>query len=211
MKHHFLISALFTASALMLGTSTPAFASDTPGQAGRTKVNIYDNTDNAWNVTTADPVTGGADPVIGFVNFRPTIACNGDGECDPNHVIVVTSLKNGAPNCMLTVELVTSGNDTGAGLPPDGIHSGTINVIGTIMTNGNGHGNTGAIVVDVTTLAGIAASGDTTYAHVDIEDYAGTCVEADGTGVSNNEYGASGQIPGGPDLGLPSNIHWVQP
>jgi len=72
-------------------------------------------------------------------------------------------------------------------------------------------GNTGAIEVDVTALAGIAASDTFTYAHVDIEDPDANCVEADGTGVANNEYGASGYDP---TVGPPpaqANIHWLQP
>jgi hypothetical protein len=177
----------------------------TPGEAGMTKVNIYDNTDNVWNVTTNDPVTGGPDPVIGFVNFRPTTPD------DLTHVVVVVALKDGAPSCDYQIQLVTAGSDTGAGLPPDGVHSGFINVIGTLTTNAQGKGNTGAIEVDATALSGIAASGTFTYAHVDIEDPDANCVEADGTGVANNEYGASGYDP---TVGPPpaeANIHWLQP
>jgi hypothetical protein len=44
----------------------------TPGEAGLTKVNVYDDTQSCWNVTTPDPGTGDPDPVIGSVNFRPT-------------------------------------------------------------------------------------------------------------------------------------------
>jgi hypothetical protein len=200
-------------AALVIGVTTysPAVADHvTPGAAGRTKVNVYDDTHNGWNVTTPDPLTGGADPEIGFVNFRPTIGCGGGGECDPNNIVVVVTLKKAAPNCTLTVQLVTSSTDDGGGLAPDGNHTGFINVIGTITTNSQGNGNTGAIVVDVGTLGGVAPSGQITYAHVDLEDLAGTCVEADGTPVENNEYGASGERPG-QGLGLPTNIHWVQP
>jgi len=157
-----------------------------PGEPGQTKVPIYDNTDNGWNVTTNDPVTGGPDPEIGFTNFRPTVPG------DPEHIIVVVNLQDGAPNCTYTVELVTDGNSPDGGLPPDGNHTGFINVIGELTTNGNGHGNSGALMVDVTTLSDVAAAGQRTYAHVDVEDYNGTCVEADGTSVATNEYGSPG-------------------
>jgi len=201
------------ALACMLAALTAAFAFSssalgdhvTPGEAGLTKVNIYDNTNNGWNVTTNDPVTGGPDPVIGFVNFRPTTPD------DPTHVIVVVALKDGAPSCDYEIQLVVAGSDTGGGLPPDGVHSGFINIIGTLSTNGQGKGNTGAIEVDVTTLLGTAASGSFTYAHVDLEDPDANCTEADGTGVANNEYGASGYDP---TVGPPpaeANIHWLQP
>lgn len=201
------VSALVTCLA-----AVPAFANHTtPGNAGKTKVNIYDNTHNGWNVTTADPVTGGPDPTVGFVNFRPTIPCNGvTPECDPNNIVIVVALKKAAPDCTLSIQLVTSATNPDAGLAPDGAHAGFINTIGTVTTNSVGNGNSGAIVVDVRTLSGIAPSGQITYAHVDPEAF-GACTEADGTTVEDNEYGASGQMPGGPDLGLPVNIHWVQP
>lgn len=199
-------------SAFALAAALPSVGSHvTPGDAGRTKVNIYDNTHNGWNVSTNDPVTGAPDPVIGFVNFRPTIPCTGDNQCDPDHVILVVQLKAGAPNCTLSVQLVTTGGVATAGLAPDGTHSGIINVVGSITTNDKGHGTSGAIVVDVVTLSGIAASGAFTYGHVDLEDLTGSCMESDGTDVAVNEYGASGQVPGGTDFGLPYNIHWLQP
>lgn len=185
--------------------ASPAFADHvTPGEAGKTKVNLYDNTDDGWNVTVGDP-----DPVIGFVNFRPTVPG------DPSHVVVVVKAKDAAPNCTLTIELVTDGTDSDGGLGPDEGHAGTPNVIGTLTTNKRGKGNSGAIKVDVTTLLGTAPSGQFTYAHVDPEDHAGTCTEADSTGVDLNEYGASGFDPAlGAPAGaedLPANIHWLQP
>lgn len=195
------------ALALMGAMSAWAFtvsASDTPGQAGQTKVNIYDNTHNGWNVATNDPDTGGADAAIGFVNFHPTVP----GQ--PNQVMFVVAGESLAPNCTFDVQLVLLGSDPDSGLAPDGTHTGFINIIGTLTTNKHGKGNTGAIKVDVTTLVGSAISGGTTYAHVDLEDPSGECREADGTAVVNNEYGASGEMPG-QGLGLPSNIHWVQP
>lgn len=171
---------------------------ETPGEAGNTKVNIYDNTHNGWNVTTTDPDTGGADPVIGFVNFRPTVPG------DPSHVVVVASLKDAAPNCTLTVELVLTGTNPAAGLPPDGGHTGFPNQIGTLTTNNNGKGNSGAIVVDVETLSGVAPSGEFTWGHVDLEPYSDTCIEEDDTLVGINEYGASAVNEG-------DRIHWLQP
>ena len=175
----------------------------TPGDAGQTKINIYDNTHNGWNVLTNDPDTGTPDPVIGFVNFRPTVPL------DPSNIIVTVALKDGAPSCTYNIELVTSGSDNRAGLQPDGTHFGYINIIGTLTTNQNGIGNSGDIVVDVTGLSNIAVSGGITYAHVDLEAQC-TCIEADGTTVEDNEYGASGEKPD-QGLGLPVNMHWLQP
>lgn len=187
-------------AALSLGAAAPALADHaTPGEAGQTKVNIYDNTHDGWNVTTGTP-----DPVIGFVNFRPTVAG------DPSNLKVVVVLKNGAPNCDYNVDLVTSGSNPSGGLAPDGFHTGFINTIGTITTNGQGKGSTGEITVDVSTLFNVSASGLITYAHVDLEDHDGDCTESDGTSVANNEYGASGKQPGSA-LDLPVNIHWLQP
>lgn len=192
-----LVVTIFTTIAMIF--SGVALADhETPGEAGNTKVNVYDNTHNLWNVTTSDPDTGGADPVIGFVNFRPTVPD------DPNHVVVVASVKDAAPNCTLTVDLVLTGTDSEAGLPPDGFHTGLINSIGTLTTNQNGKGNSGAIVVEVATLDGVAPSGEFTWGHVDLEDKSGTCVEEDGTSVANNEYGASAIAEG-------DRIHWLQP
>lgn len=195
-------SAVFAAALSMTSLSGTAVVSAnhaTPGNAGMTKYNIYDNTNDGWNVTVGDP-----DPVIGFVNFRPTVAG------DPNNVKVVVSLKDGAPNCDYNVDLVTSSNNDVAGLAPDGLHFGTPNTIGTISTNGQGKGNTGDITVDISAIASVAASGDVTYAHIDIEDVDGDCIESDGTAVVNNEYGASGKQPGSA-LDLPVNMHWTQP
>jgi len=60
---------ILLALAFMLAGAPIAMADHvTPGEAGQTKVSLYDNTNNGWNVTTNDPVTGGPDPVIGFVN-----------------------------------------------------------------------------------------------------------------------------------------------
>lgn len=201
-----LLACGLMALATAFAVSSSAFADHvTPGQAGMTKVNIYDNTHNLWNVTTDDPVTGDPDPVIGFVNFRPTTPG------DPTHIVVVVALKDGAPSCDYEIQLVTTGADTGAGLPPDGFHSGFPNVIGTLTTNAQGKGNTGAIQVDVTTLDAISASGAFTYAHVDVEDPDANCEEADGTGVANNEYGASGYDPTGGPPPAQANMHWSQP
>lgn len=191
------VIAIALALALMGGSVYGNHA--TPGTAGQTKVNIYDNTNDGWNVTVGDP-----DPVIGFVNFLPTTP---DA---PNTVKLVVALKDGAPSCDYNVELVTSANNPSAGLAPDGFHTGFINTVGTLTTNEQGKGNTGTIEVDVTTLAGVAASGDFTYAHVDLEDHDNNCTESDGTGVASNEYGASGKQPGS-TLDLPVNIHWTQP
>ena len=188
---------MLLALAFMLAGVPNAMADHvTPGQAGKTKVDLYDNTNNGWNVTTSDPVTGGPDPVIGFVNFRPTVPG------DPDHIVLVVVAKNAVPNCTLTVELQTSRGTSTGGLPPDGNHSGFNNVIGELTTNGQGKGNSGAITVDVTTLNGISTLGPFTYAHVDLEDSpSAPCSESDGTSLGPNEYGASGYDPAGGPTG----------
>jgi len=200
---------MLLALAFMLAGVPNAMADHvTPGEAGQTKVSLYDNTNNGWNVTTSDPVTGGQDPVIGFVNFRPTVPG------DANHIVVVVAAKGAVPNCTLTVQLQTSRGTPTGGLPPDGTHSGFNNVIGELTTNGQGNGNSGAITVDVTTLNGISTLGPFTYAHVDLEDSpSAPCIESDGTSLGPNEYGASGYNPavGPPVPGLAANIHWEQP
>jgi hypothetical protein len=171
---------------------------------GQTKVFIYDNTHNNWNVTTNDPVTGGPDPIIGFVNYRPTTPD------DPTHIILNVVLKNAAPNCAYSVQLIPQVFDPTAGLPPDGgRHGSSTAIMGDIATNKKGKG-TAQFVADATLLEGTAPSGQFTYAHIDIEDVDQDCVEADGTNVEENEYGASGKQPGSP-LNIPVNIHWLQP
>ena len=199
---------LLALTAMLAGA--PAAMADhvTPGEAGQTKVDLYDNTNNGWNVTTSDPVTGGPDPVIGFVNFRPTVPG------DPGHIVIVVAAKGAAPNCTLTVQLQTSRGTATGGLPPDGGHSGFSNVIGELTTNRQGNGNSGALTVDVTALNGISTLGPFTSAHVDLEDSpSAPCTEADATSLGSNEYGASGYNPsvGTPVPGLAANIHWQQP
>jgi hypothetical protein len=202
-------AALFVALPLVLAAAPAAMADHvTPGEAGQTKVDLYDNTNNGWNVTTNDPVTGGPDPVIGFVNFRPTVPG------DPSHIVLVVATKDAAPNCTLTVQLQTSRGTATGGLAPDGNHSGFNNIVGELTTNRQGNGNSGAIIIDVTTLDGISTLGPFTYAHVDLEDSpSAPCTESDGTSLGPNEYGASGYNPtvGPPVPGLAANIHWQQP
>jgi len=166
-------------------------------------VNAYDNTHNGWNVLTPDPVTRGPDPVLGTVKFRPTVPA------DPNNILLEISIANAAPDCTLTVELVTTGTDSNAGLAPDGNHAGIINRVGSLTTNSSGSG-TAALIVDVRRLANVAPAGRVTYAHLDLEDYSGTCTEPDGSRVEINEYGASGKPPQSA-LPLPVNLHWTQP
>lgn len=196
--------ALLAIAALALAGAVPAAAHHTtPGNVGQTKVDVYDNTHNGWNVNTTDPLTGGADPTIGFVNYRATVPD------DPNHAIFVVALKDAAPNCRLRIDVVTDGADSG--LEPDANHSGSINPIGSITTNAKGKANSGEIVVDVRTLSGTAGSGAISAAHVDLEPLA-SCTEADDSPVSNNEYGASGAPDGYVGATpLPSQIHWLQP
>lgn len=189
------LTALF--AALLLSSGMAFAAHTTPGNAGMTKVNVYDDTNDGWDLT---------DPVIGFVNFRPTV--NGD----PDNVKVVVALQNAAPNCTFNIELVTSGNDDEAGLAPGTGHTGWINVVGEITTNKHGKANSGDITVDVNGLSFVAPSGELTYAHVDLEPQTNDCYEDEAAGdvVVNNEYGASGKVPG-TNYDLPVNMHWLQP
>jgi hypothetical protein len=183
---------------MLSGTASSA------GIAGKTKVNIYDNTQNNWNVLTNDPDTGGPDPVIGFVNFRPTTPD------DPTHIVLTVVLKGAAPSCGYSVQLIPQVFDPTAGLAPDGGRTGSGTAfLGDIFTNRKGHGSA-SFVADATLLPGTAPSGQITYAHVDIEDVDQDCVEKDGTNVEENEYGASGKPPG-TDYDLPDNISWLQP
>lgn len=175
----------FLASRYLWTTNPPSTAF--PSEVAAV-VNLYDDTENSWNFLTFDPVTGGPDSVIGAVGFRPP------SPLDPN-VVIAVYINGAAANCTLTVELVTAANDFRAGLPPDGNHFGIINVIGTLKTNPAGSAS-GSFVIDVRKLANVATVGQTTYAHIDLEDYSGTCMDPDGTQVNTNEYGASGKTPG---------------
>jgi hypothetical protein len=191
----------FAVFALMVPAGMSFAVHTTPGEAGLTMVNIFDNTHNGWNVDTNDPDTGDADPVIGFANFRPTV--NGD----PDNIIVVVKLMDAAPNCDYDLELVTYGNNTDGGLAKDGNHTGFPNPIGNMTTNGAGKGNSGAIVVNVSSLTWVADSGMDTYAHIDVEDYDLNCIEEDGSTVQINEYAATSH-----DDDIPGTIlHWTQP
>ena len=174
-----------------------------PGQAtdlgnGMSKMNIYDETYDVWNVHTGTP-----DPVIGFVNFLAPSAA------DPNNLTLVVALKKAAPNCTLTIEVVTDGTDPDGGLGADSFNTGWITVVGTITTNGAGNGNTGAFTVDVRTIFGTVA-GEVNYAHIDLEPYNVQCMEKDGTAVWGNEYGASSSVmlASGATGTL---FHWMQP
>ena len=142
--------------------------------ATRNRLELLSNTQNGYNL--------GTDPDVGWVSYRlPTPG-------DPTHIMINVKIHKGIPNSgPLDIELVTKGTDTGGGLPPDGSagHTGYINIIGTISTNGAGEGQSGDIMVDVTTLGSVAPSGQVTYAHVDIEDNTFPYV------IGNNNYAAT--------------------
>lgn len=189
--------ACLTAATLALALLTPPGGATDSGLGG-TKINIYDNTHDTWNVNVGTP-----DPTLGFVNFLPPTAS------DPNTLTLVVALKKAAPNCTLRIEIVTDGTDPAGGLGADSIHTGWITSVGSITTNGAGNGNTGAFTVDVRTIGG-TVPGVVNYAHVDLEDDLRLCKESDGTGVSFNEYGASSSVT--LSSGATGTLfHWMQP
>lgn len=151
-------------------------------EAKRSRLELLSGTSNGYNLAgvSNDPITGLPDPDVGWVSYRlPT-------KGDPNNIIINVKIHNGVPNSgPLRIELVTAGPNPSGGLPPDGSapHSGAINIIGIISTNAAGEAQSGAIVVDVTTLFNVSPSGQPTFAHVDVEggplpvnDYAATLI-----------------------------------
>lgn len=137
---------------------------------------VYDNTSDGLQVGT-DPDTGNVQAVA-----------NPGGQA---RLIIEAHLQKAAANCVLTVELVRDSAASNGGLDASG-HSGTIQVLGTLSTNGAGNGNAHFDVP-------FADTDTQSFAHLDFEDYVGTCVEKDGTGVSFNEYGGAPD----PALGTP--------
>lgn len=183
---------------LGLGPSLAGATHSSPASAGQTKISVFDETYDGWDVHSSTP-----DPVIGFVNFRPPTAG------DLNHLILVVALERAAPSCDYGIELVLWGTTLSGGLAADDFHHGRINRVGSMDTNAAGRGNSGAIRVDVTTLLD-ALPGVVNYAHVDIEDYDGDCVEADGTPVLNNEYAGADSTQLAPGV-FGTRLHWLQP
>ena len=172
--------AIGTVSALMLAAvAFPAFAKP-PGEQ---VFEVYDSTQDGLQVST-DPDTGNVE-----ANANP-------GGSD--RLIVNGHIQKAAPNCTLTVELVRGSAATNGGLDGTG-HTGAIQVLGTFITNNVGNGN---FHFDI--QVGDGTPDTTVYGHIDLEDYSGSCTEADGTTVAVNEYGAAPD----PALGIPLN--WME-
>ena len=165
--------------ALMLATST-VFAKPPGAQV----FEVYDNTNDGL-----DPAT---DPDIGNVEAN----ANPGGQA---RLIIQTHLQKAAPNCTYEIQLVRASAASNGGLDATG-HIGSIQVLGTLTTNKVGNGNA---------HFDIDPSGDGTadtlaFGHIDFEEPTGTCVEADGTSVANNEYGAA------PDPALATPLTWME-
>lgn len=107
-------------------------------------------------------------------------------------------MQKAAPNCTYRVELVRDSAAVNGGLNAAG-HSGFIQVLGTLTTNGVGNGNA-HFDLDP---SGDGVADTVVYGHLDFEDPSGTCVEADGTSVAVNEYGAA------PDPTLSTPLTWL--
>ena len=145
---------------------------------------VYDDTNDGLLVGT-DPDTGNVQ-----ANANP------GGQ---SRLIIEAHLQKAAPNCTYNVELVRDSAASNGGLNALG-HTGLTFVLGTLTTNGAGNGNA-HFDLDPST-DGVP---DTlVYGHLDFEDPSGTCVEADGTSVAFNEYGAA------PDPTLGTPFTWME-
>lgn len=168
-----------TSAAVIIGSlAMPALAKPPGAQV----FDIYDNTDNGLVV--------GIDPDTGNVRFN----ANPGGA---NRIIVEAHLQKAAPNCTYTVELVRDTAASNGGLDAAG-HAGLIQVLGTLTTNGVGNGNA-HFDLDP---SGDGVADTVVFGHLDFEDLSGLCVEADGTFVVTNEYGAA------PDPTLATPLTW---
>ena len=145
---------------------------------------IYDETQNGLVVAT--------DPDRGNVQAN----ANPGGQA---RLIIQAHMQKAAPNCTYTVELVRDSAAVNGGLSATG-HTGSVQILGTLTTNKVGNGN--AHFDFDPSGAGIAST--IAYGHLDFEDHAGTCVEADGTTVAVNEYG------GAPDPLLATPFTWLE-
>lgn len=177
------------AGAVVFGsTVVPVFAKPPGAQV----FEVYDDTQDGLQVGT-DPDTGN---VVANANPGGT-----------SRLIIEVHLQKGAPNCTYDVQLVRDSLALNGGLTAIG-HSGPIDVLGTLTTNGVGNGNVHFDVDPQTLPDSVDATpgvlDSTVYAHIDVEDPSGTCVEADGTGVANNEYGAA------PDPALGTPLTWQE-
>lgn len=169
-----------TSAAVIFGSlAMPAFAKPPGAQV----FDIYDN--------TQDGLVVGTDPDTGNVRFN----ANPGGA---NRIIVEAHLQKAAPNCTYDVQLVRDSVASNGGLDAIG-HGGFIQVLGTLTTNGVGNGNAHFDL----NPSGDSAADTVVYGHLDFEDPSGLCVEADGSSVDTNEYGAA------PDPTLLTPLTWL--
>lgn len=168
-----------TAAISMLALSASvAFAAP-----GAQRFELYDNTQDGLQVGT-DPDTGNA-----VVNANP-------GGSD--RLVIELHAQKAAPNCTLSVQLVRGSAATNGGLDATG-HSGAIQTLGTLTTNGQGNGNAHFDI-----QVGDGTPDTAVFGHIDLEDLGGACTESDGTSVANNEYGAA------PDPALGTPLTWQE-
>jgi hypothetical protein len=159
------------------------FKAGPPGQEGpRTNPQnffVYDETANGLKPDS---------PVLGSVHA----VANRRGE---DVLEINLDVRDVAPNCELTVELSTQAEVHNGGLTEWGrIGSWGTYTLGTFTTNDSGDGTfvfNGDVLPyhpneDSTEL-------EQRFGYLDLEDLRGTCVEADGTNVTPNEYGAAPQ------------------
>ena len=141
---------------------------------------------------TQDGLQTATDPDIGNVRA----VANPGGQ---DRVIIQVHIQHAAPNCTLSVDLVRDSAATNGGLSAAG-HTGFIQPLGTLTTNGQGNGN-----FHFDGDLNPASPGTTqAYGHIDLENYTSSCTEDDATTVQNNEYGAA------PDPALQTPFTWYE-
>ena len=174
------ILAAGAATAFMFAqTALPVLAKPPGAQV----FDAYDNTQDGL-VVGEDPDTGNVE-----VNANP-------GGSD--RLIINVHAQKVAPNCELSVQLIRDSAATNGGLDESG-HLGSIQTLGTLTTNNVGNGNAHFDI-----QVGDGTLDTTMYGHIDLEDVNGTCTEADGSSVANNEYGAA------PDPTLDTPLNWME-
>jgi hypothetical protein len=188
-EHVIAAIAVFVIASLLFASASVGSAFAKP--PGAQLFDVHDDTVNGLQA---------GDPDIGNVRA----VGNPGGQ---SRLIIEVHMQKAAPNCTYNVELVRGVLGNNGGLSAAG-HTGPIDILGTLTTNKVGNGNA-HFDIDPQQLPdsidGTPGVLDTVvYAHLDIEDANGTCIEADGTTVATNEYGAA-PLPG---LGTPLN--WME-
>ena len=159
------------------------FKGGPPGQEGpRTNPQNFFVYDETANGLRAD------NPVVGAVHA----VANRRGE---DVLEIHLDVRGIAPNCELTVELATQAEVHNGGLFEWGrLGSWGTYTLGTFTTNDSGDGT---FLFDGDVLPHhpneYSTELEQRFGYLDLEDLRGTCVEADGTNVTPNEYGAAPQ------------------